>query len=182
MGVVYKARQRGLKRVVALKMILAGGHANDAELARFRTEAEAVGQLQHPNIVQVYEVGEHGGCPFLSLEYVHGGSLQKKLAATPQPVMHSAQMVQVLALAMDFAHRNGVIHRDLKPANLMLTLPRSGEAGQSSTISAAPLAETLSSFEIYFSARDGSEALKVKWAAFAAALRLLRTRRLAAPA
>jgi eukaryotic-like serine/threonine-protein kinase len=143
MGVVYKARQRGLKRVVALKMILAGGHASEAELARFRTEAEAVGQLQHANIVQVYEVGEHGGCPFLSLEYVHGGSLQKKLAATPQPVMHAAQMVQVLALAMDFAHSRGVIHRDLKPANVMLTLPRSSEAGQSSTISAAPLVETL---------------------------------------
>ena len=143
MGVVYKARQRGLKRVVALKMILAGGHASEAELARFRTEAEAVGQLQHANIVQVYEVGEHGGCPFLSLEYVHGGSLQKKLAATPQPVVHAAQMVQVLALAMDFAHGKGVIHRDLKPANVMLTLPRSSETGQSSTISAAPLVETL---------------------------------------
>src|SRR5207302_5309122 len=104
MGVVYKARQRGLRRIVALKMILAGGHASEVELSRFRTEAEAVGQLQHANIVQVYEVGEQNGCPFLSLEFVDGDSLQKQLGGMPQPIMHSAEMVQVLALAMDFAH------------------------------------------------------------------------------
>ncbi|HEV3119955.1 MAG TPA: serine/threonine-protein kinase, partial [Gemmataceae bacterium] len=142
MGVVYKARQRGLRRIVALKMILAGGHASDVELARFRTEAEAVGQLQHANIVQVYEVGEQNGCPFLSLEFVDGDSLQKKLGGMPQPIMHSAEMVQVLALAMDFAHRKGIIHRDLKPANVLLMLPRTAGAGESATLTATPLIES----------------------------------------
>jgi serine/threonine-protein kinase len=142
MGVVYKARQRGLKRVVALKMILAGGHASDLELARFRTEAEAVAQLQHPNIVQVYEVGEHNGCPYLSLEYINGGSLQSKLGGTPQPVLYAAQMIQVLAQTMEFAHRLGIIHRDLKPGNVMLTLPRA-PGSMESTVSPAPLVEQL---------------------------------------
>jgi serine/threonine protein kinase/tetratricopeptide (TPR) repeat protein len=140
MGVVYKARQRGLKRTVALKMILAGGHASELELARFGTEAEAVAQLQHPNIVQVYEVGEHQGCPYLSLEYVDGGSLSGKLAATPQPILPAAQLAQVLAQAMDFAHRRNIIHRDLKPANVMLMKPREG-GSMDSTSGTAPLVE-----------------------------------------
>src|SRR4051794_16625546 len=83
MGVVYKARQVKLNRIVALKMILAGSHAGEEGLARFRAEAEAVARLQHPNIVQVFEVGEVNGLPFFSLEFVDGGSLEKKLAGTP---------------------------------------------------------------------------------------------------
>src|SRR5262245_9308109 len=85
MGVVYEARQTRLDRVVALKMILAGGHAAEGELARFRTEAEATARLTHPNIVQIHEIGEHHGLPFFSLEFCDGGSLDRKLAGTPLP-------------------------------------------------------------------------------------------------
>ncbi len=85
MGVVYQARHLQLDRVVALKMILAGGHAGAAEMERFRVEAQAIARLQHPNIVQVFEVGEHDGLPFFSLEYCAGGTLAQKLAGTPLP-------------------------------------------------------------------------------------------------
>src|SRR5579884_3765987 len=85
MGVVYKARQARLNRLVALKMILAGAHAGSEERQRFLTEAEAVARLQHPNIVQIHEVGEADGHPFFSLEFCPGGSLEKKLAGAPQP-------------------------------------------------------------------------------------------------
>jgi serine/threonine-protein kinase len=120
MGVVYKARQRGLNRLVALKMILSGAHASEHELGRFRTEAEAVARIQHPNIVQIYEVGEEDGRPFFSLEYVDGGSLERKVKGKPQQPAEAARLVQALAAAMDCAHRANVIHRDLKPANVLL--------------------------------------------------------------
>ncbi len=120
MGVVYRARQKKLGRVVALKMILAGAHAGEADLARFRTEAEAIARLQHPNIVQVYEVGEQGGLPYFSLEFCPGGSLEKRLAGTPLPAREAAALVEALARAMAAAHQKGVIHRDLKPANVLL--------------------------------------------------------------
>jgi tetratricopeptide (TPR) repeat protein len=121
MGVVYKAWQKGLERTVALKMVLTAGHASTAELARFRTEGQAVARLQHPNIVQIYEVGEQDHCPYFSLEYVDGGSLDRKIAKEPFTAVQAARMVQVLADAMDCAHRRGIIHRDLKPANILLT-------------------------------------------------------------
>ena len=121
MGVVYKARQASLKRLVALKMILAGGHAGAADLARFRTEGEAIARLQHPNIVQVYEVGKHEGKPFFSLEFCPGGSLDRKLNGTPLPAQEAAQLVETLSGAMHAAHQAHVIHRDLKPANVLLT-------------------------------------------------------------
>jgi serine/threonine protein kinase len=121
MGVVYKARQVSLNRIVALKMILAGGHAGEAERARFRTEAEAIARLQHPNVVQVFEVGEHNGLPFISMEFCPGGSLERKLAGKPLPVEEAVAMVRTLAGAMHAAHEAKVIHRDLKPANVLLS-------------------------------------------------------------
>jgi hypothetical protein len=120
MGVVYKARQVGLNRVVALKMVLAGPHADAARLARFRTEGEAVARLRHPNIVTIHEVGEHHGCPFFSLEFCPGGSLDRKLAGTPLGPHEAAALVETLARAMQAAHSAHVIHRDLKPANVLL--------------------------------------------------------------
>ena len=121
MGVVYKARQAGLKRVVALKMILVGSHAGERERIRFRTEMEAAARLQHPNIVQIYEVGEQGGRPYCALEYVDGGTLGQKLAGTPLPAHHAAELIETLARAVHFAHEHQVVHRDLKPANVLLT-------------------------------------------------------------
>src|SRR5262245_13211564 len=120
MGVVYLARQAGLNRLVALKMILAGAHAGEQEVLRFRTEAEAVARLQHPNIVQIHEVGEHDGLPFFSLEYVEGGSLARKLAGAPQPPRESVARAETLARAVHAAHQAGIVHRDLKPANVLL--------------------------------------------------------------
>ncbi len=121
MGVVYQARQTALKRLVALKMILAGTHAGREELRRFLTEAEAVASLQHPNIVQIYEIGDCDGLPFFSLEYMEGGTLAGKLRAGPLSNREAAETVEALARAMHFAHRRGIVHRDLKPANVLLT-------------------------------------------------------------
>jgi WD40 repeat protein len=120
MGVVYLARQTGLNRLVALKMILHGGHAGTADLARFRMEAEAIARLQHAHIVAVYEVGEHDGKPFFSLEFCSGGSLDRKLTGTPFDPREAANLVRTLAAAMQAAHEAHVIHRDLKPANVLL--------------------------------------------------------------
>ena len=121
MGVVYKARQRGIKRIVALKMILAGQHTRAEDLLRFRIEAEAVARLRHPNIVQLYEVGEIDGQPYFSLEYVDGGNLAAKIDGIPQSGRQSAETALQLAEAMAFAHQNGILHRDLKPANVLVT-------------------------------------------------------------
>jgi WD40 repeat protein/serine/threonine protein kinase len=121
MGIVYKARQLKLDRFVALKMIIAGEHAHPDQLARFAVEARAVASLQHPNIVQIYEIGEHGGQPFFSLEYVAGGNLDKVLGRKPQPARAAAELVAILARAMQTAHQSGIVHRDLKPANILLT-------------------------------------------------------------
>jgi serine/threonine protein kinase len=120
MGVVYKARQVGLDRLVALKMILAGGHAGAEDRARFKAEAEAVARLQHPHIVQIHEVGEHNGLPFFSLELCSGGCLADKLDGTPLAAADAVRLVETLARAMQAAHQAGIVHRDLKPANVLL--------------------------------------------------------------
>jgi serine/threonine protein kinase len=122
MGVVYKARHLALRRLVALKMILAGGHSGAQELALFRTEAEAVARLQHPNIVQIHEVGDQNGLPYFALEFCAGGSLAQKLQGTPLPPELAARLVETLARAMQAAHRAGIVHRDLKPANILLAV------------------------------------------------------------
>jgi serine/threonine protein kinase/HEAT repeat protein len=120
MGVIYRARQLQPRRVVALKMILAGEHAGPDTVARFKAEAEAVARLSHPNIVQIYQVGEQSGRPFLALEFVEGGSLAKRLLTGPLPFEEAAALLEQLARAVDYAHRRGILHRDLKPANVLL--------------------------------------------------------------
>jgi serine/threonine protein kinase len=135
MGRVYKARQIALNRIVVLKMIRLGEQANDAEVQRFRTEAEALAQLQHPNIVQIYEVGHKNGQPYFSAEYVAGGSLDRFLGGKPQPPQLAAEIVEQLACAMQFAHAHGILHRDLKPANVLLA--GDGDSGPSVTLSSS---------------------------------------------
>ena len=120
MGVVYKARQTGLNRLVALKMIIGGSLAGEKQLARFRIEAEAVAQLRHPNIVQIYDIGEVEGMPFVSLEFLDGGDLAGRLDSTPQPGMAAAELMATLARAIHAAHQARIVHRDLKPANVLL--------------------------------------------------------------
>jgi len=144
MGVVYKARQLKLNRLVALKMILAGANADPQQLERFRAEAEAVARLQHPYIVQIYEISEHNGCPFFSLEYVDGGTLAQKLTGAPQPPRLAAHLVRLLALAMHSAHQKGIIHRDLKPGNVLLATPAEHVSGADSLH-----AETQAAFHLY---------------------------------
>jgi len=120
MGVVYRARQRSLDRLVALKMIRDGHVSSAEELLRFRAEALAVAQLAHPNIIQIHEVGEHDGLPYISLELVEGGTLADRLDAGPRPIGEAAAFVERLARAAHAAHARGVVHRDLKPANVLL--------------------------------------------------------------
>jgi eukaryotic-like serine/threonine-protein kinase len=126
MGVVYLARQRGLNRVVALKMILAGAHASAEQSARFLGEAQIIASLRHPNIVQVIEVGYHNRQAYLAMEYVEGGNLASLLAKEPQLARASAGLVERLARAVHHAHQAGIVHRDLKPANVLLVRRASG--------------------------------------------------------
>jgi serine/threonine-protein kinase len=121
MGIVFRARQQSLNRVVALKMVLAGAYAGLHERERFQREAEAVAVLRHPNIVQIHDVGDADGRPYFTMEYVEGGSLSQSLAGTPQPARQSAALLITLAAAVQAAHQSGIVHRDLKPANILLT-------------------------------------------------------------
>jgi WD40 repeat protein/tRNA A-37 threonylcarbamoyl transferase component Bud32 len=121
MGVVYRVRHRGLHRLAALKMVLAGEFASPTQELRFRLEAELAARVQHPNIVQVYEIGSYEGRPFLALEWVEGGSLANRLDGKPWPPDEAAALIETLARAIDVAHSEGVVHRDLKPANILLS-------------------------------------------------------------
>jgi WD40 repeat protein/tRNA A-37 threonylcarbamoyl transferase component Bud32 len=120
MGVVYKARQVKAHRVVALKMILSGAHAGASDLARFSREIETIAGLQHPNLVAVYEVGEHDGRPFYSMEYVEGGNLHDRMKGQPLAPRQAAEIVEVLGRAIHAVHQRGIVHRDLKPGNVLL--------------------------------------------------------------
>jgi len=117
MGVVYKARQIRTDRVVALKV---PGHLDLETRVRFTTEAQAAARVSHPNIVQVYEVGDHQGRPFLALEYVPGGTLAERLTGAPLAPKAAAALIETVARAVGAAHAHGVVHRDLKPANILL--------------------------------------------------------------
>jgi serine/threonine protein kinase len=130
MGVIYRSRQLGLNRVVALKMLRAGAPTSGTTLARLRVEAGAVARLHHPNIVQIYEVGEHAGQPFLALEFVEGGSLRQRLDGTPRPPREAAALVETVARAVEAAHAKGIIHRDLKPANILLQFRSTKDEGR----------------------------------------------------
>ena len=121
MGVVYKARQVKVNRLVALKMILHRGHASLEQQIRFQIEAEAIARFKHANIVQLHDVGEHDGMPFFSMEYCDGGSLDKELKGNSLPPRDAAALVEKLARATHYAHSCGVVHRDLKPGNVLLT-------------------------------------------------------------
>jgi serine/threonine protein kinase len=120
MGVVFKARHRALNRLVALKMIRQVGFAGETRRRRFQREAQAVARLQHANVVQIFDIGEHDGLPYFALEYCPGGSLARKLRGRPLPAEEAATLVEALARAVHVAHTKGIVHRDLKPSNVLL--------------------------------------------------------------
>ncbi len=120
MGVVFRARQVSLNRTVALKMILAGQLADDTDVKRFYSEAEAAANLDHPGIVPIYEVGQHEGQHYFSMGFVDGQSLSQRLTEGPLPAPEAAELIRRVSEAVEYAHQHGVIHRDLKPANILL--------------------------------------------------------------
>lgn len=120
MGVVYRARQKSLNRIVALKMILAGQLASKNEVQRFLTEAEAAAKLEHSGIVPIYDIGEINGQHYFSMPLIDGPSLAERLQRGPMASEEAARCLNQVANAVHFAHQQGIIHRDLKPANILL--------------------------------------------------------------
>src|SRR6185369_11764771 len=119
MGVVFRARQHWPRRIVALKMVRLDSRPE--RLARFRSEVTAAARFIHPNVVSIFEVGEHQGLPFFSMEYVAGGNLAHRLATSPFSARAAAELVLTLARAVAFGHSCGVVHRDLKPSNILVS-------------------------------------------------------------
>src|ERR1043165_1537914 len=120
MGVVFKARQVSLNRIVAVKMILAGQFARDAEVQRFRAEAESAAQLQHPNIVAIHEVGVRDGQHFFSMDFVEGQNLSELVGNRPLASNQAARYLKAITEAIHYAHQRGILHRDLKPSNILV--------------------------------------------------------------
>lgn len=120
MGIVYRALRKSDKRIVAIKMILAGNFASEAERQRFNAEAQAAAQLDHLNIVPIYEIGQHGGMPFYCMEYVEGQTLSQRLTSGPLPTRRASAMLQKVCDAIQYAHNQGVLHRDIKPSNILI--------------------------------------------------------------
>jgi serine/threonine-protein kinase len=150
MSVVYRAWDRRLHRDVAIKMLIAGAHARPEELERFLRGAEAKASMRHPNVVQVYDIGDLDGRPYFAMEFVEGGSLAQRLAGEPVPPDEAAALVARLADGVQAVHDGGIIHRDLKPANVLLTadgtpkvadfgLARRLDGGSGLTLTGAPL-------------------------------------------
>lgn len=137
MGVVYRARQRSLGRVVAVKLLAAGAFASEDARRRFQSEAAAAAGLRHPHIVTIHETGEHGGQPFFSMEFMEGGTLADHAQAGPLPAREAAVLLRTIAEAVQHAHEQGILHRDLKPSNILLDgtrTPRVGDFGLARTL------------------------------------------------
>lgn len=147
MGVVYLAKQKSLDRLVALKMIVSGAFASQNDRDRFRAEAESAARLVHPNIVTVYQIGEHSGRPYFAMQYVHGENLAARLRRGPIPPREAARLIAALTRGVHHAHERGIIHRDLKPSNILLSavgdrLSASNSADWLNAESRRPIAES----------------------------------------